>query len=148
MIVNRIASLPCSVSLGSQYWCDNTAYHFDKVLHIVGAGQPHCCKRREDADLVVEMTERVPLGLELIQKIADFAKLPKEGFPPRLYVHCTSGMCRGPTAAMVCLIARGKEPGAAMGDIADAMWTQYRDRITPWWEYDVVREIFEWASTT
>jgi len=89
------------------------------------------------------MTEKIPLGLERIERIAQWAASPQER---PILIHCGAGMCRSPTAAIVALVARGEQPGIAMGDIAQAMWTQYvDDPITPWWEHAVMQEIFHWA---
>lgn len=143
--MNRLCYVGRNIWVGSQAMCDHRPRKFTSVLHIVSVGQSPCASVGP-VDLVETMTEKIPLGLERIERIAGWASSPANS---PILIHCGAGMCRSPTVAIVALVARGEQPGLAMGAIADAMWRQYiEDPITPWWEHAVMQEIFWWTRQT
>lgn len=140
--MNRLCYVGKNIWVGAQAMCDHRPRKFASVLHIVSVGQAPCASAGP-SDLVEVMTEKVPLGLERIERIEGWASSPANS---PILIHCGAGMCRSPTAAIVAMVARGEQPGLAMGAIADAMWRQYyEDPITPWWEHAVMQEIFHWS---
>ncbi len=141
MNLKRFASIGADIWIGSADMCPERYTAFEHKIHIHSPGQVSPCTHAAPSDLSLQFVEKIPLGSERIQAIHRVAVLPG-----RLFIHCGAGMCRSPTAAIVALVARGYTPGQAMGAIADAMWRQYADRITPWWEHAVMQEIFNSPS--
>lgn len=142
MTLDRFSCIGANVWLGSQWSCDAYGDEFDRVLHVQSVGQEPPCKRKSrPADLFVTMTEKVCLGLTLIDQIAAFGR-----GTDRIFVHCAAGMCRGPTAATIVLVSRGYSVGAAMGAVTNGTCCYLVQPIMPWWEFAVMEEIRRWAS--
>ena len=137
---DRIAWVDDGVSVGSRWSCDEKGRLFDRRIHIQYPGQECVCKNQGPNDLRINLVEKQLLGFELMDKIAEFAKTRGE-----IYVHCKAGMCRGPTVAVVCLVARYRQVGEAMGMVSDAMMSRYKwNPLVPEFDRQVITEIYEW----
>lgn len=87
---------------------------------------------------------------DVLDTIAEFARKPGS-----IYIHCHAGMCRGPTVAVVALLARHGSAtwriGTCVGLVVDAMLSQYRwFPLAPEFYQPVINEIHHWhtARTT
>ncbi len=139
---DRIANCGSRVCVGSQWSCDDQGHLFDRRVHVQYPDQVCPYRHVPTGDLLVTLVEKQPLGFELLDSIATFARQPGS-----LYVHCRAGMCRGPTVAVVCLVARGLTVGQAMGAVADAMVSQYKwFPIAPEFYQVVINEVYRWAK--
>lgn len=139
---DRVADCGHGVSVGSQFSCDDRGHEFDRRIHIQYPDQPPPCRHVRPGDLCITAVEKQPLGFELLDRLAEFARQPGS-----LYVHCRAGMCRGPTVAVVALVARGLTVGQAMGAVADAMVSQYRwFPLAPEFYQPVINEVYQWAN--
>lgn len=139
---DRVADCGHGVSVGSQFSCDDRGHEFDRRIHIQYPDQPPPCRHVRPRDLCITLVEKQLLGFELLNRVAVFATPPGT-----IYVHCRAGMCRGPTVAVVALVARGLTVGQAMGTVADAMVSQYRwFPLAPEFDQQVIDEVYRWRS--
>ncbi len=143
---DRCAWLEDGVSVGSRWSCDDRGHLFDRRIHIQYPGQECVCKNQGPDDLHLSLVEKQPLGFELMDRIAEFARKPGS-----IYVHCKAGMCRGPTVAVIVLLARHGTGwhrwgvGRAMGGVSDSMMRNYKwHPLVPEFDRQVITEIYEW----
>jgi hypothetical protein len=143
---DREAWLSDGIGVGSRWSCDNRGHVYDRRIHIQYPDQPCTCRNQGPDDLHITLVEKQLLGFELLDEIAEYAR--KRG---SIYVHCKAGMCRGPTVAVVVLLARygtGFQRwgvGRAMGGVSDAMMSQYKwCPIVPEFDRQVITEIYQW----
>lgn len=124
----NLAYVDADVWVGGKDACGATEaglhLRFDRVIHIWREDQATsgCWTVLNRAygprDLLVKYTENQSLSFSdtTPDLIAAFARQPG-----RLLVHCWGGVCRGPTVAVLALVARGVEYGRAVGDVARAV---------------------------
>lgn len=62
----------------------------------------------------------------------------------RLFVHCGWGLCRSPTIALLCKVARGADPFSAMADIGRGLWEGYE--AAPQFHSVPVIDILRWHT--
>ncbi len=139
---DRLAEVANDVWIGSQWTCNRSRQRFDRAIHIKHPGAVCECRDQRPEDFVVDATEGQRLGLDLIKRIAEFARQPGS-----LFIHCGAGQCRSPLVATVALVARGMDIAAAQEQISQAMLSQYRYvPRTPEWFAGPVDEARKWAD--
>ena len=108
-------------------------------VHHGGGRDPGgtCDAIRAGAGHVIEYTDCEPLPRQTIEQVAAVSALGG-----KLLVHCAFGQCRGPTLALVALVARGVIPWHALHDVTVALWL--RRRIAPHWCPAPLEAIFAW----
>jgi hypothetical protein len=134
----RRAELGHGITLGSQPICAREPY--DRRIHIWTPGEACKCIPFDSSDLALPVHNRKKFGLPIIQKIYDFAK--GDG---KLLIHCGAGMHRSPTAAVIALHARGIPVWDAMSIVVRGTWHYDDDPIMPWFDFDMMEEIRNWA---
>lgn len=135
----RYAYLDLGISVGSRDVCKRKLA--SRAIHVRHPGTVIECPHASLADLHLEYTERHPLSVGTLDRIKQFAQAPGS-----VYVHCAAGQCRGPTIALVSLIARGMAPWDALACIVKATWRQYPEHVAPHFESSVLQQILTWSN--
>lgn len=141
-----IAAVGNNVWVGNFQACNEHASEFPLSIHIwygpAGdmSGVCDCILFHRDVfDVTYSDNEPMRSASQQMESIVEYARQPG-----KLLVHCAAGICRAPTVAVLCKVARGCTPWQAMHDVAAGMWLAYRH--APSFGYRPLNEIFNLFS--
>lgn len=140
----NFADVGDGISIGSFDACDALRDRFSLIIHIShpdpnGGGR---CQA---------LTDHLAQGMSI--HYSDGESLTKASVPMErvvayarqdsaLFIHCAWAVCRSPTFAVLCKVARGCDPVEAMAEVARATWTGYR--VAPQFMTVPLTEILRW----
>lgn len=134
------------ITVGNYLACDSLR-RFDRYVHIwhpYQDGKWHCqamASRQDEAprDLFVEYSDGA--SLETMVGVTPFTVARFIGITPAVLIHCAHGTYRGPTLAVLALVARGVEILDALDRVNRACWDGYEARQVPFLNPIPIREI-------
>ena len=133
------------VSVGDFEWCNANGEHYPNVIHVwkpenlTERRACQCVVTGQGNGLRIRYAEGDSLGtIDVpLSEIIAYARRPGD-----LYVHCAAGACRGPTIALLAMVARGVDPFQALACLYQADWVGRR--IAPTLVQVPVQEILAW----
>ena len=144
----QFADLGNDVWLGNFDACNRYLKDFDLAIHVWHPDQPGFCNhllrsesQKQSGGLKILYKEASPLSKDTLAAVYKYAKT--DG---KLFVHCSAGLSRSATFAIVCKAARGCDPFKALEEISRAMWTQYEAKHSPQFHCKNLNEVFRWLE--
>lgn len=141
----NLATIGHDVWVGNFAACDARGQEFAGTIHIYRdeTDPTGVCKHvlgKQAGGLVVRYREGDPLD-SMSVPVAEVIAYARR--PGTILAHCAAGMCRGPTLAILAVMARGGDPHEAIAAVSRGLWHSYHDQTQPELHWRPLRDLME-----